>query len=128
MKKIAFLFVAMLTLVFTGCKSEESTITVVVEDTMGVPVANRAIFYADWASIIIGAALPSPEELLLDSQDCWEYAETNNYGQVNINITMAVSKMKYNFMVFDDGTKAWVEKTVELKRGVNEEILFTVNK
>ena len=128
MKKFAFILVALLTLAFTGCKVENSKVTVVVEDEAGAPVANCPIIYADLASIIIDAALPSPEELITDTQDCWEYAETNNYGQVTINITLAVSKMNYCFMAYDRGSNTWVDKIVELRRGVNEEISFVVNK
>ncbi len=114
--------VAMLTMVFTGCKTETSTITVYVEDDMGLPVAQRPVFYADYASLIIGAVLPSPEELAYDTNDAWEYATTNALGIAKVQISLSVSKLKYKFMVWDEGTRGWKDKTVELRRGINEEI------
>ena len=128
MKKLAFALVAMLALVFTGCKTETSEITVYVEDASEMPVAQRQVFYADWASLIIGEVLPSPEELATDINDSWEYAETNKDGKVVIPISLSVAKLKYQFMVFDLGVNKWVEETRELHRGVNDEIVFKVNK
>lgn len=122
MKKLALVLVAMLTMVFTGCKTETSTITVYVEDDMGLPVAQRPVFYADYASLIIGAVLPSPEELAYDTNDAWEYATTNALGIAKVQISLSVSKLKYKFMVWDEGTRGWKDKTVELRRGINEEI------
>ena len=128
MKKLALVLVALMTMFFTGCKTERSTVTVHVEDTAGVPIANRYVFYADWASIIIDAALPSPEELATNVSDCWDVAQTNNYGEVVIPIKLSVAKLKYRFMVYDDGIHDWVAKDVTLRRGVNDEISFVVNK
>ena len=128
MKKFALALVALLTMVFTGCKTETSTVTVNVEDTMGMPVGNRYVFYADIASVIISDIAPSPEELINGMSDCWEYVQTNNYGTVNINIELSVKSLKYYFLVFDLGTNKWQEKTVTLQRGVNDEITFVVNK
>ena len=128
MKKILLALAAMLTLVFTGCKVENSKITVSVEDTAGNPVANRSVFYADYASIIIGAALPSPEQLITDIEDCWEYAETNAQGTVTLTIPLGVSKIKYRFIVYDAGSNEWKYEDREIRRGVNDEIKFVVNK
>ena len=128
MKKLALVMVALLTMVFTGCKTEISKVTVHVEDTQGAPVANRAVFYADWASLIIGEVLPSPEELVTDINDSWEYAETNAAGNVEIQIPLSVSKLKYQFMVYDLGSFEWKDETVDLRRGQNEEIKLVVNK
>ena len=126
MKKLALVLVAMLTLVFTGCKTETSTVTVYVEDALELPVARRAVFYADWASIIIDGIAPSPDELITGESDVWEYVTTDAMGVATIKISLSVSKLKYQFMVWDEGTKGWKEKTVELRRGVNEEIQFQV--
>lgn len=110
--------VAMLAMVFTGCKTETSTITVYVEDGSGLPVAQRAVYYADLASIIIDEVLPSPDGL----SDAWEVVPTNALGVAKIQISLSVSKMKYQFMVWDYGKREWVSKTPELRRGINEEI------
>lgn len=126
MKKLAFVLVAMLTLALTGCKTETSTVTVYVEDSMGLPVAQRAVFYADWASIIIGEVLPSPEELIAGGSDVYDYAVTNALGVATIKIPLSVSKLKFQFLVWDNGTRGYKDKTVEIHRGVNEEIEFKV--
>ena len=128
MKKLALIVVAMLTMVFTGCKTETSQVTVYVEDTLGIPVSGRYVFYADEASIVLDGLFPSPEELITDTEDCWEVAKTNEAGIVQINISLSVSKLKYHFMVYDAGTNKWLEKIVELRRGINDEISFTVNR
>lgn len=128
MKKVLLVLTAMLTLVFTGCKIENSNVTVSVEDTEGYPVANRGIFYSDLASIIIGELVPSPEELATGVSDVWEYAVTNRQGTVVIRIPLGVSKMKYEFLVWDEGAQQWITKEVELHRGENEEIRFVVNR
>lgn len=116
----------MLTLVFTGCKTETSTVTVYVEDASQLPVAQRYVFYADYASIIIGELLPSPEELISGGSDVYSYAVTNALGLATIKIPLSVSKLKYQFLVWDNGTNGWKDKTVEIHRGVNEEITFQV--
>lgn len=116
----------MLTLALTGCKTETSTVTVYVEDSMGLPVAQRAVFYADWASIIIGEVLPSPEELISGGSDVYDYAITNALGVATIKIPLSVSKLKFQFLVWDNGTRGYKDKTVEIHRGVNEEITFQV--
>ena len=126
MKKLALVLVAMLTMVFTGCKTETSTITIYVQDSDELPVAQRPVFYADWASLIIGEILPSPEELAYDTNDAWEYATTNALGIAKIQISLSVSKLKYKFMVWDEGSRGWKDKTVELRRGINEEIELNV--
>ena len=128
MKKILLVLAAMFTLVFTGCKVENSKVTVSVKDTAGNPVANRLVYYADYPSIIIGELLPSPEQLITNIKDYGEYAETNPQGTVTLNIPLAVSKLKYCFAVEDQGSYEWITKDVELVRGVNEEIEFVVNK
>ena len=128
MKKFAFVLVAMLAMVFTGCKTETSKITVYVEDGMGLPVANCPVFYADYVSIILDAVLPSPEQLVTDMEDCWEYAETNVLGVATINLSMSVSQLTYRFMVYDQSKRDWVYKDVKLRRGINDEISFEINK
>ncbi len=128
MKKILLVLTAMLTLVFTGCKIENSNVTVSVEDTAGVPVASRGIFYTDLATAVIDVILPSPTEMITGLSDSWDYAETNAQGTVVLPIPLAVSKMKYVFYVWDNGSMSWVTKEVELHRGQNEEIRFVVNK
>jgi len=126
MKKLALVLVAMLTMVFTGCKTETSTVTIYVEDSTGEPVALRPILYADLATIIIEAALPSPESLATGIPDGWNYIETNRNGIAQFQISLSVSKMDYVFDVWDNGRRDWVEKTVKLHRGENEEIKFVV--
>lgn len=127
MKKIAFVLVAMFAIVLTGCKTERSKVTVTVEDSLGLPVAQRYVFYADYATLITDAIAPSPEELATGVSDVWEVATTNAAGFVTLDISLSVAKLKYCFMVYDMGSKDWKEKTVELRRGVNEEINFVVN-
>ena len=128
MKKLALVLVALLTIVFTGCKSEKSSVTIYVEDEMGVPVPNRYIFYADEASYIIDELLPSPDAMITNVNDSWEVAQTNAYGKVTIPISMSVDKMKYYFEVYDAGINKWIEKTPELVRGKDETIKFVVNR
>lgn len=129
MKKILLVLVAMLTMVFTGCKVENSKVTVAVEDTTGVPVSGRYVFYADFASIIVGEVLPSPEQLITNIEDYWEYETTNAQGVATITIPLAVSKMTYRFMVYDEGSSdPWKYKDVSIHRGVNEEIKLVVSK
>lgn len=118
----------MLTLVFTGCKTETSQVTVYVEDKTGEPMADHYVFYADYASIILDAALPSPESLLTDVSDCWEVGKTNKAGSVTFNIPLSVAKLKYSFITYDEGTFEWVQKDVELRRGVNETVVLVVNR
>lgn len=129
MKKILLVLVAMLTMVFTGCKVENSKVTVAVEDTNGAPVSGRYVFYADFASIIVGEVLPSPEQLITNIDDYWEYETTNAQGVATITIPLAVSKMTYRFMVYDEGSSdPWKYKDVSIHRGVNEEIKLVVSK
>ena len=131
MKKVLFTLVAMVALVFTGCKVENANVTVTVEDEMGLPVPSRYVFYCDWASAILDVIAPSPEELLLPGSDnSWEYESTNAMGVATIKIPMAVSKMKYRFIVFEEGssTSTYQAQDVEIHRGQNEEIKFVVKK
>lgn len=126
MKKLAFVLVALLTLAFTGCKVETSKVLVSVEDRVGDPIADRYVFYVDWATYILDGLLPA--DPLSGISDVWEVAQTDKTGTVTLSIPLGVSKLKYEFAVFDNGTGKWVEKTVELHRGVNEVIEFVVNK
>ena len=128
MKKILFVLVAMLTLVFTGCKIESSKVTVSVKDTVGAPVNNCPVIYADYATIVLDALVPSPEQLITNTEDCWEYASTNAQGTVTVDIILGVSSMKYRFGAYDSGKNDWVWKDVNLKRGVNDEVEIVVNK
>ena len=126
MKKFALVLLAMLTLAMTGCKVEKSKVTVYVQDSLELPVANRAVIYADLATVIIGGLIPSPEEMISGETDVWNYAETNALGFVEIPISLAVSKIDYEFAVWDNGKKDWVTQIVKLERGVNKDIEFTV--
>ena len=128
MKKLFFVMIAMMAIAFTGCKVETSTVTVAVEDTAGNPVANCPVIYADYASIIIGGVIPSPDDLLLGTESYWNVAQTNAQGTVQIQIPLAVAKIKYCFGAYDSGTMEWKTKDVELHRGVNEEVKIVVNR
>ncbi|MBQ7531028.1 MAG: hypothetical protein IJT12_04920 [Paludibacteraceae bacterium] len=130
MKKLFLALLSVLAIAFTGCKIENATVTANVADTAGDPVANRYVFYIDKASYIVGAILPpSPTEILTGIDESgWSYAVTNKLGTVTFNIPMGVAKAKFYFIVFDEGSNQWVEKEVELTRGVNEEIDFVVNR
>ena len=132
MKKVIFAMIAVLAIAFTGCKVEDATVTVNVYDTAGTPVANRAVFYIDKASYIVGAVLPpSPTELMTGLDESgWQYVVTNKMGTVTFTIPMAVAKAKFYFLVFDEGSNQWVgaNKEYELQRGKNEEINFEVNR
>lgn len=126
MKKLALVMVAMLTMVFTGCKTENSTVTVYVENVLENPVAQRAVVYADLATIIIDAVLPSPESLATDIPEGWSYVITDASGKAVIPITLSVSKMDYVFEVYDYGKQQWISQTKKLQRGVNDAIEFKV--
>lgn len=128
MKKLALVLVAVLTVMFTGCKTETSKVTIHVEDYSGAPVDKCPILYADYVSIILDFTLPSPESLVSGIPEGWEYAETNADGNVVLSIPLSVSKLKYSFNAYDRGSNEWKEETREIRRGVNEEIKFVVNK
>ena len=128
MKKFFFVMIAMMAIAFTGCKVETSTLTVAVEDYQGAPVADRYVIYADYASIIIGGVLPTPDDLLLGTESYWEVARTNAQGTVKIQIPLAVSKLKYRVNAWDSGTMEWVGQDVELHRGVNADVTLKVNR
>ena len=130
MKKVFLVFLSVMAIALTGCKIENANVEVSVKDTIGLPVAKRAIFYIDKASYIISAALPpSPEELITGIDESgWDYAETNSLGTVTLNIPLIASKVDFYFEVFDDGSKKWIEKKVELRKGQNDPIEFVVNK
>lgn len=129
MKKILLVLVAMLTMVFTGCKIENSTITVAVEDTAGTPVSGQYVFYADYATIGLNYVFPSPDELISGVEDYWEYKKTDAQGVAKITIPMALSKMTYRFAVYDEGSSSepWVYKDVEVHRGVNDEVKLVIS-
>ena len=99
MKKLAFVLVALLTLAFTGCKFENSKVLVTVEDKYGDPVADRYVFYVDWATYIIDGLLPA--DPFSDTSDTWEHVVTDKLGTATIPITLGVSKLKYEFAVYD---------------------------
>lgn len=129
MKKLFFALLSVLAIAFTSCKLDDATVTVSVKDKLGDPVANRAVFYTDQASLILGSVLPpSPTELLLLDDESWEYVETNKQGTVTFKILMGVAKAQFYFLVFDEGSNQWEQKEVTLQRGLNEEIEFEVNK
>jgi len=128
MKKLALVLVAVLTVTFTGCKTETSKVSIHVEDYSGNPVDKCPILYADYVSIVLDFTLPSPESLVTDIPEGWEYAETNADGNVVLSIPLSVSKLKYSFNAYDRGTNNWVDTVVVIHRGVNEEITFRVNK
>ena len=129
MKKLFFALLSVLAIAFTSCKVDDATVTVSVKDTAGNPVANRAVFYTDQASLILGSVLPpSPTELLLLDDESWEYVETNKQGTVTFKVLLAAAKTEFYFLVYDEGSNQWIEKDVILQRGVNDEIEFEVNK
>lgn len=130
MKKVFFVFLSVLAIVLTSCKFENTNVTVSVQDTEGAPVANRMVFYTDQASLILDVVLPpTPDELIgVEEGGSWLYVTTNKQGTVTFPIVMGVAKLKYYFIVFDEGSNQWVEKEVTLQRGVNETIEFEVNK
>lgn len=128
MKKILIALVAVMAIVLTGCKTKTSEVNVYVENAQGEPVMGCPVFYADLASIIISDILPSPEELVTETQDCWEYVKTGTGGIAKININLSVAKMQYEFMVYDAGTYEWKTKVIELQRGKNDEIKFVVSR
>jgi len=128
MKKLTFVLVALLTLAFTGCKVETSKVTVSVTDKAGAPLADRYVFYADAVSVILDAAMPSPEELITDTSDAWEVASTNAQGVVELSINLGVNKLSYCFMTYDYGKLDWEMQTVELHRGKNADVVLKINK
>ena len=130
MKKVFFMLLAVMAIAFTGCKVDDATVTVSVQDGAGTPLADRYVFYIDKASYIVGSVLPpTPTELLTGLDESgWEYAETNAQGTVKLKIEMAVAKAKFYFITFDFGTNKWVEKEVELQRGKNADVELVVNK
>lgn len=128
MKKTLFILTAMLAVVFTSCEVKTSEVTVSVVDTEGNPMNNREVLYTDMASLILDAALPSPESLVTGIPEGWEYATTNAQGIVTLKIDLGVKKLTYYFEVFDYGSNKWVENKLELKKGENAEVEFVVNK
>lgn len=127
MKKVIFVLVALMALAFTGCKVETSEVTISVEDKLGTPLKDRYVFYADVVSVVLDAALPSPEELVTDMSDAWDVAKTNAYGVVTLKIDLGVKELSYYFMTYDYGKMDWEIKTVKLERGKNADIELVVN-
>ena len=130
MKKVFFMLLAVMAIAFTGCKVDDATVTVSVQDGTGYPLKDRYVFYIDQASYIVGSVLPpTPTELLTGLDESgWEYASTNAQGTVTVKIEMAVAKAKFYFITYDFGTNKWAEKEVELQRGKNADVEFVVNK
>ncbi|MBR6508626.1 MAG: hypothetical protein IKT19_03775 [Paludibacteraceae bacterium] len=129
MKKVFLFLLSVMAVALTSCKTDNATVTVSVMDTADEPVAKRVVFYTDKASAILESVLPpSPEALIGLEDSSWEYAETNNQGTVTFKILMSVASAKYYFLVFDDGTKKFVDKEVTLERGKNKDVEFVVNK
>ena len=130
MKKVFLFLLSVMAIALTSCKTDNATVTVSVKDTANEPVAKRVVFYTDKVSLILESVLPpTPEEMMgLEGGEAWEYAETNNQGTVEVKILMSVAKAEYYFVVFDDGTKKWVDKKVTLQRGKNAEVELKVNK
>lgn len=127
MKKVFFALLSVLAIAFTSCKFDNANVTVSVKDKDGDPVAGREVFYTDKASMIIGAIIPSPEELIGLDDGTWEYAKTNKLGLANLKIMMGVASAKYVFIVYDEETRGWKNQEVTLKRGENQDIEFVVN-
>ena len=128
MKKVFFALLSVLAFAFTSCKLDNATVTVSVTDKEGSPVAFREVFYIDKASRILDVVLPpSPDELIGIDEGSWEYVKTNKSGTVTFKILMGVAKANYYFIVFDEGSKQWVEKEVTLQRGLNEQVDLEVN-
>lgn len=129
MKKVFFAFLAVLAIAFTGCKTDNATVTVTVKDTANNPIASRAVFYTDKASLIAESVLPPTPEALIGLDDSsWSYVETNSQGTVTFNVLMSVANLTYYFVVFDLGSNRWVQKEYNLKRGANQDIEFVLNK
>ena len=129
MKKVFFAFLAVLAIAFTGCKTDNATVTVTVKDTANNPIASRAVFYTDKASLIAESVLPPTPEALIGLDDSsWSYVETNSQGTVTFNVMMSVANLTYYFVVFDLGSNRWVQKEYNLKRGANQDIEFVLNK
>jgi len=127
MKKVLFALLAVVALALTSCKFDNAHVSVYVSDEFELPVANRAVFYTDKASLIIGAVLPpTPDELIGMEDSSWEYVLTNQLGYAKFDVLMGVSSMKYYFIVYDEGTRGWKEKEVTLRRGENEDIEIQV--
>ena len=129
MKKVFFAFLAVLAIAFTGCKTDNASVTVTVKDTANNPIASRAVFYTDKASLIAESVLPPTPEALIGLDDSsWSYVETNSQGTVTFNVMMSVANLTYYFVVFDLGSNRWVQKEYNLKRGANQDIEFVLNK
>ena len=129
MKKVFFAFLAVLAIAFTGCKTDNASVTVTVKDTANNPIASRAVFYTDKASLISESVLPPTPEALIGLDDSsWSYVETNSQGTVTFNVMMSVANLTYYFVVFDLGSNRWVQKEYNLKRGANQDIEFVLNK
>ena len=128
MKKILVSLLAVMAFVLTGCKIDNAKVTVSVMDTANNPVAQRYVFYTDKISAIGELVLPSPEALIGEDDGTWQYVQTNAQGTVTFNIIMAVPQLKYEFLVYDDGSKEPVMKEVTIKRGESNEVELVVNK
>lgn len=128
MKKVIFALLAVLAIVFTSCKFESAKVTINVTDKEGAPVAFREVFYTDKVSAILDVVLPpSPDELIGISDGSFQYVKTNKQGTVTFSEILGVSKLNYYFIVFDEGSKQWVDKEVTLYRGQDIEVNLEVN-
>jgi len=130
MKKILFVFAALLTLAFgfTGCKTETADVEISVVDNNGAPVADRVVIYTDEVSTIIDALVPDPSDPLKDEEDWAEeikYVRTGAQGTVILrNVIVGIN---YIFYVYDDGSNQWLSQKLKIQKGKNE-VKFVVNK
>lgn len=127
MKKVLLLLVSVMAIALTGCKNE-ATISVSVKDNDGAPVADRYVFFTSKVAAIADLVLPpTPDELVSGDSGTWSYILTNRSGVAETTFDMGVSKAKYIFCVFDQGTSDhWKSQEVELRKGTNDPIEFKV--
>ena len=131
MKKILFVFAALLTLAFcfTGCKeTKKAEVEISVVDNDGAPVAERVVLYTDEVSVALDVLIPDPTDPLKDEED-WDneakYVVTNAQGYVILRD--AIVGIEYAFYTYDEGSRQWLTKNLKIKEGKNE-VKFVVNK
>ncbi len=130
MKKLTFIASALLmVLCFASCEVDTSKVTVTVVDQENNPVADRKVYNIDMASAIIAAALPSPEQPLMDSDGTeLDHRTTNAQGTTTFTFSLATKNLIYYFYVPDEGADTWVVKSLKVERGAEQEITIEVNK
>lgn len=132
MKKFFFLAVSLIAaLGFTGCKFEQTKVTIYVQDKDNTPVANVPVYAIDLASAIIDFVAPDPTAVLTgDDGDLSDYklGKTNDFGAITVTWNMGVKSMDYLIYVPDASRNDWAVEKVKVQRGQENEFTITLGK